>query len=156
MQKKLSVLSSRASGSRRDYRNWSWAWGSSDPCTPLFPLWTILYHILLCIFPDIYYWSVYRYDVCHTSKQKDFGYEERLQCDYDGIKLIHVHRLMKWYETLLLFLWHLLFYTFSVVIFILLVTPIVYYTYIYIANEWWRVSDMFLWQYTFRDYMLQK
>jgi len=38
-------------------------------------------------------------------------------------------------ETFLLFLWHFLFCLVSVVVLIALATPIVYYSYIYIANE---------------------
>jgi len=38
-------------------------------------------------------------------------------------------------ETFLLLLWEFLFYLVSAVVLIVLITPIVYYSYIYIENE---------------------
>ena len=126
MQEKLSVLSGRyyCNNRRRS---------SGVTRRALFQLRTSLCHDLFCILFYIYHWNIDRYDIRYNRKQKDVV--ECPKCDYDGIKLVDVRRVMKWYETILLFLWHLLFYAFSVAVFIVLVTPIIYYTYIYVENE---------------------
>jgi len=151
MQEKLSLLSGRYYSD-----NWNGARGGTRVTRrALFQLRTSLCHDLFCILFYIYHRDIDRYDICYNRKQKDVV--ECPKCDYNGIKLVDVHRVMKWCETILLFLWHLLFYAFSVAVFIVLVTPIIYYTYIYVENEWKRVSHMFVWyrgKNTFGDYML--